>query len=135
MKIAVLYSGPFGEQIINTISLGGFASGITSVYELRPERIAEAHPESPDVLSRLWEDPDAYIPPDIGTGPADLLLVLGIHARLSDLVPPIARRFNVRAVLYAIDDRDTMPEARRTIREDLSASGITVEFVEPFCIL
>ena len=39
MRIFFLYSGPFGEQIINTISLGGLGDQVVGAYELRPEQI------------------------------------------------------------------------------------------------
>lgn len=135
MRIAVIYAGPFGEQIINTISTGGFGDDIAIAYELRPEQIQAANPGNPAVLQELWEDPDAYVPGDLVPGESDLLLVLGIHSRLSVLVPSMARRLSVRAVLYAVDDRDTMPDARKTIEDELRESGIAVEFSEPLCLL
>jgi hypothetical protein len=134
MRIFFLYSGPFGEQIINTISLGGLGDQVSGAYELRPEQILARDGEIQGPES-LFENPEAYIPTDFPGAGADLLIVLGVHGRLSDLIPCIARRLNVRSVLYPIDDRDTIPEARKTITNELTEMGVHVEFPEPFCSL
>jgi len=134
MKIFFLYSGPFGEQIINTVSLHGLGDQVTGAYELRPENILVEAGDTggPD---SIFENPELFIPADFPCIKADLLIVLGVHGRLSDLIPCIARRLGVRSVLYPIDDRDTIPEAKKTISDDLTEMGIHVEFPEPFCSL
>jgi hypothetical protein len=134
MRIFFLYSGPFGEQIINTISLGGLGDQVSGAYELRPEQVL-ARDSGMQGPESLFENPEAYIPADFPRAGADLLIVLGVHGRLSDLIPCIARRLNVRSVLYPIDDRDTIPEARKTITDELTEMGVHVEFPEPFCSL
>jgi len=134
MKIFFLYSGPFGEQIINTISLGGLGDQVSGVYELRPENIL-VQGEDPLGSDSLFENPERYIPNDFPETEADLLVVLGVHGILSDLIPSIARRLGVRSVLYPIDDRDTIPDARKTIIDELKDMGVHVEFPEPFCSL
>lgn len=134
MRIFFLYSGPFGEQIINTISLGGLGDLVRGAYELRPEKVLVPGEDTlgPD---SLFENPEQYIPADFPATEADLLIVLGVHGRLSDLIPSIARRLGVRSVLYPIDDRDTIPEAKKTISDELAEMGVHVEFPEPFCSL
>ncbi len=134
MKIFFLYSGPFGEQIINTISLGGLGDQVSGAYELRPEDILarDGGGQGPD---SFFENPGSFIPADFPCTTADLLIVLGVHGQLSDLVPCIAGRLGARSVLYPIDDRDTIPEARKTISDELAGMGVHVEFPEPFCSL
>jgi len=83
----------------------------------------------------IWEDPKKYIPQNFPVVECDLLLVLGIHSQLGDLLPPIAEILGVKAVLYPIDDRDMSPEAKKTIQDELNTKKIDVEFPEPFCIL
>jgi hypothetical protein len=135
MSIFVLYAGPFGEQIINAISTGGLAGEIVGVYELRPEQVIDAHGGNPSVLRELWENPDRFVPTDIPQVRAGMLLVVGIHGKLSDLVVPVARRLGAKLVIYGIDDRDSEPEARKSISDDLSAAGCRVLFPEPLCSL
>ncbi|MDD1664803.1 MAG: hypothetical protein LUQ32_05570 [Methanomicrobiales archaeon] len=130
MKIGILYAGPFGEQMINHISLSGFGDRIVAVYELTPEKIPGGG-QSGDI----WESPDEFLPADLPVARCDLLLVLGVQGSLGVLVPGIAKRWSARAVIFAIDDRGMAPDARRSIEKDLGEAGIHVEFPEPFCIL
>ena len=130
MKIGILWAGPFGEQMINHISLAGFGDRIVAVYELTPGKIpGGARPEE------IWEEPAEYLPRDLPKARCDLLLVLGVQGALGVLVPEIARSWGAQAVIFAIDDRGMAPDARRSIGEDLTQSGIHAEFPEPFCIL
>jgi hypothetical protein len=130
MRIGILYAGPFGEQMINHLSLSGLGDRIVGVYELTPDKLpGGARPEE------IWEDPERFLPPDLPGAAADLLLVLGVQGLLGVLVPAIAKRWGTRAVIFAIDDRGMAPDARRSIDEDLASAGIHVEFLSPFCIL
>lgn len=135
VKIYIIYRGPFGEQIINNLAKKGFADKIVNVYELKPEMIEEEHPSETNIWAKVWEDPGKYLPKSLPVAECDLLLVLGIHPKLGDLVPPIAEKLGAKAVLYPIDDRDMAPEAKKTVQDELEARGIHVEFPEPFCTL
>ncbi|WP_455281737.1 DUF166 family protein [[Eubacterium] cellulosolvens] len=135
LRIYIIYRGPFGEQIINNIALRGLADQIVNVYELTPEIIEKEHESETDIWSKIWEDPQKYIPQNLPIAECDLLLVLGIHSQLGDLIPPIAEMLGAKAVLYPIDDRDMAPEAKKTIQDELNTKKIDVEFPEPFCIL
>jgi len=130
MKIGILYAGPFGEQMINHISLSGFGDRIVAVCELTPEKIPGGG-RSGDI----WESPDDFLPLDLPEARCDLLLVLGVQGSLGVLVPGVAKRWSARAVIFAIDDRGMAPDARRSIEEELGDAGIHVEFPEPFCTL
>jgi hypothetical protein len=130
MKIGILYAGPFGEQMINHISLSGFGDRIVAVCELTPEKIPGGG-RSGDI----WESPDDFLPTDLPEALCDLLLVLGVQGSLGVLVPGVAKRWGARAVIFAIDDRGMAPDARRSIEEELGDAGIHVEFPEPFCTL
>jgi thymidylate synthase len=134
MNIFFLYSGPFGEQIINTISVSGLFT-VTGAYELRPETVFTDTPAGSCDDPDYFEDPKKFVPDDLPHDCADLLVVLGLHERLSELVPSIAKRLGVRSVLYPIDDRDMIPGARKTIQDELQMAGIAIEFPEPFCSL
>jgi hypothetical protein len=121
--------------MINNLAVKKFRDEIVNAYELKPEIIEEEHPAEKNIWSKIWENPEAYIPKNIPIRECDLLLVLGIHSKLGDLIPPIAKKLKAKAVLYPVDDRATAPEAKKTIEKDLEASGIYVEFPEPFCKL
>lgn len=130
LRIAAIYAGAFGEQILNTLGTGGFAKNIVTAYELKPDAIGD-----PATIARIWEDPEAFVPTDYPKDQADLLLVLGVHGALADLIPVLARRTGAQTVLYAIDDRDCAPAARRTIEQECASAGIHIEFAMPLCSL
>jgi len=134
VRIYIIYRGPFGEQITNNLALKGFAEMISGIYELKPETIEEEYQEE-DLWNKVWEEPAKYVPKSLPIKRCDLLLVLGIHSKLGDFIPPIAEKLGAKAVLYPIDDKQHAPEARKTVEEDLRAKGIHVEFPEPFCVL
>ncbi|MCW4033481.1 MAG: hypothetical protein NWF08_08860, partial [Candidatus Bathyarchaeota archaeon] len=77
MRIYVIYCGPFGEQMINNIASTGFADKIVNAYELKPETIKEEHASESNIWSKLWEEPEKYLPKDLPIIECDLLLVLG----------------------------------------------------------
>lgn len=135
MKIYIIYRGPFGEQIINNLALKGFSDKIDMMYELKPEMIESEHPSEIDIWTKIWQTPEEYIPNDLPIKKCDLLLVLGIHSKLGDLIPPIADKLGARAVLYPIGDQDMAPEAKKSIQNDLREKGVHIEFPEPFCAL
>ena len=135
MRIFILYRGPFGEQMVNNLVLGGLGSSTVGTFELTPELLEEEHPEEKDLWNRLWEEPHRYLPKSLPHVRCDLLLVLGIHSKLGDLVPPIAEKMGAKSILYPIDDRQHLPEGRKTMEEELERKGIHIEFPEPFCAL
>ena len=121
--------------MINNIAKKGFGDQIINIYELKPEIIINDHPLEKDIWSKIWENPGEYVPKNLPILECDLLLVLGIHPKLGDLIPYIAEKLKAKAVLYPIDDRKMAPEGKKTIEEELESRGIHVEFPEPFCIL
>ena len=119
MKIYIIYCGPFGEQMVNNLASKGFGDKIVNAYELRPETIEEEHPQEENIWSKLWEDPAAYLPKSLPVLKCDLLLVLGVHSKLGDLIPPLAEKLGAKAVLYPIDDRDMAPAAKKKCQEEV----------------
>ncbi|MEM4311536.1 MAG: DUF166 family protein [Nitrososphaerales archaeon] len=135
MRIYIIYSGPYGEQIINNIAMKGLGDSIVNVYELSPEKLEEEYREEDNLWNKIWENPREYLPKSMPIIECDLLIILGIHGKLGDLVPYIAEELKAKAVLYVISDRNMIPEARKTIQEELQSRDIYIEFLEPFCSL
>lgn len=135
LKLYIIYSGPFGEQIINNFAAHGLGDKIVCLYEFEPETIEDEHPSEPNVLTKIWDRPSNYIPQNLPLMDCDLLMVLGIHPLLGDIIPFIAQKLNAKAVLYPLDDRERIPEGLKTIKDDLDAAGIPHEFPRPFCVL
>jgi hypothetical protein len=135
LRLYIIYSGPFGEQIINNLASQGLGDKIICLYDFEPETIEREHPSEPDVLKKIWDSPSEYVPQDLPVMNCDLLLVLGIHPLLGDIIPSIAQKLNAKAVLYPLDDRERIPEGLKTIQDDLESAGIYREFPRPFCVM
>ena len=135
MRIYVIYSGPAGEQFIENLAHHGFGGDIVYIHNLQPEMIEEEHPDEPNILERLWEEPERYVPRSLPLIECDLLLVFDIHPLLGDLIPPIAERLKAKAVLYPLDDRERIPQGLKTIMDDLERLGIHCECPKPYCLL
>lgn len=135
LKLYIIYSGPFGEQIINNFAAHGLGDKIVCLYEFEPEIIEKEHPSEPNVLNKIWDRPGDYIPQNLPVMLCDLLIVLGIHPLLGDIIPFIAQKLKAKTVLYPLDDRERIPEGLKTIKDDLDAAGIPHEFPRPFCVL
>ncbi len=134
-RIYIIYSGPFGEQMINNFAKAGFGDRIVCLYEFEPETIEEEYPSDPEVLRKIWDEPDKYVPKNLPVVKCDLLIVLGIHPLLGDIIPSMAQILNAKAVLYPLDDRERIPEGLKTIQDDLDKGGIYNEFPRPFCVI
>jgi hypothetical protein len=135
IRLYIIYSGPFGEQMINNFASCGFGDKIVCLYEFEPETIEVEYPSDPNVLKKIWDEPDKYVPKNLPIVECDLLVVLGIHPLLGDIIPTIAQRLKAEAVLYPLDDRERVPEGLKTIQDDLDKAGIYNEFPRPFCVL
>lgn len=120
--------------MINNFAQAGLGDKIVSLYEFEPETIEEEHPSDPDVLQKIWDEPEKYVPRDLPVVECDLLIVLGIHPLLGDVIQQIAQRLKAKAVLYPLDDRERVPEGLKTIQDDLENAGIYHEFPRPFCV-
>ncbi|MGC9444137.1 MAG: DUF166 family protein [Candidatus Methanospirareceae archaeon] len=121
-QIYLLYHGSIGELIAEHLAASEFADRIVGIYDL-------------GVATVSLDDPERDLPADLPLCAADLLLVLGILPKAGDLVPIIAEKLGVKAVLWAIDDPNLIPEGKYSITDELKKKGIHLEFLEPFCTL
>jgi hypothetical protein len=121
-QIYILYHGSFGELIAEHLAASEFADRIVGIYDL-------------GVASVSLDDPEKDLPADLPLCTSDLLLVLGILPKAGDLVPIIAEKLGVKAVLWAIGDPNLIPEGKYSIAEELKKKGIHLEVLEPFCSL
>lgn len=135
LRLYIIYSGPFGEQLINNFAAHGLGDKIIGLYEFEPETVEMEHPSEPDVLKKIWDNPSEYVPKNLPVMDCDLLIVLGIHPLLGDIIPTIAQKLNTKAVIYPLDDSKQIPEGLKTIKDDLDAAGIPHEFPKPYCIM
>jgi len=121
-RIYILYHGSLGELVTEHLVSSGFADRIVCIYDLK-------------VAAVSLDDPARDLPPDLPLCPCDLILVLGILPKAGDLVPLIAEKTGARAVLWALEDPNLIPEGRYSIEQELEKRGIAIAFMEPLCTL
>lgn len=121
-RIYILYHGSLGELVTEHLVASGFADRMVCIYDLK-------------VAAVSLDDPARDLPPDLPLCACDLILVLGILPKAGDLVPLIAEKTGARAVLWALEDPNLIPEGRYTIAQELEKRGIALAFMEPLCTL
>ena len=121
-RIYILYHGSLGELVTEHLVSTGFADRIVRIYDLK-------------VAAVSLDDPARDLPQDLPICACDLILVLGILPKAGDLVPLVAEKTGARAVLWALEDPNLIPEGRYSIEQELEKRGIAIAFLEPLCTL
>ena len=121
-RIYIIYHGSFGELVIDHLTKVGCADRIVGIYDLK-------------VVSVSLDEPEQDLPKDLPLCECDLLLVLGILPKAGDLVPIIAEKLGVKAVLWPVEDPNLIPEGKYSIEAELAKREIPIEFPEPLCSL
>jgi len=90
--------------------------------------------ELPTVLPPVIDYPEDYLPADIPA--ADLLLALGEHPGVGELLPDIVRLSGARAVIVPVDNVAWLPPGlMRQLAGWLNELGVPAVFPKPFCTL
>jgi hypothetical protein len=85
-------------------------------------------------LPAVVDDPEAYLPLNVPA--ADLMLALVERPSSAQLIPDLARRADVQAVVAPVDHVAWLPEGLiQQIHERLKRMGIAAVFPRPFCSL
>ena len=122
MNILAITSGPWGDRIVK--NLRGHAPKDWQIAEWR----APAH--YPIVI----DDPKDFLPAQLA--PADLVLALGEHPGVAELIPDICLMSGARKVIAPIDRSEWLPKGlANQLRGWLKAINVTSVFPKPFCAL
>ncbi len=116
---------------------------VQGVYGRRIAAHLEQHPipgwsatsrAVPTVLPPVIDYPEDYLPADIP--PTDLLLALGEHPGVGELLPDIVRLCGARAVIAPVDNVAWLPPGlMRQLAGWLDELDVPVVFPKPFCSL
>ncbi|ABR54221.1 Protein of unknown function DUF166 [Methanococcus vannielii SB] len=119
MRIIVLYSGNYGERVLNNI-LTKFAPNIISVYEFEEN------------LPEYIEDIENYVPDNLPE--CDLLVVTGLHGDINLVTCKIANKTGAKSVIIESHSQKQLPFG---IRSEITESLLNVKcvFPKPFCSL
>ncbi len=120
---------------ILTITQGEYGNRITAnIDRHRPPGWTVQNWIAPRVLPQIIDYPEEYLPDSLPT--ADLILSLGEHPGIAELLPDIVRMSEAKAVLAPIDNVLWMPPGlKRQLAGWLAELSVPIVFPKPFCSL
>lgn len=122
MRILAVVQGEYGRRIANNIQ------------QHSPEHWAVSVWEAPQFLPPVIDYPEDFLPDEMP--PADLILSLGEHPGVAELLPDIVQLTGARAVIAPVDNVAWLPPGlMNQVARWLGDLGVTAVFPKPFCSL
>lgn len=122
MRILIAIQGYYGERMVENIRRHSPAS-----WEVN-------HITLPTGLPAIIDDADEFLPRQLP--PADLLISLGEHPGVAQMIPDMVKRSGARAVIAPADSRAWLPFGlARQIKQKLESMGVDMVYPVPFCTL
>ncbi len=122
MRILVITQGEYGQRMARNIR------------EHAPRDWVVEEWQAPANLPLVMDYPEDYLSGFLP--PADLILSLGENPGVAELIPEIAKRTAVRAVITPIDRPEWLPKGlARQLAKWLQDIGVYAVFPKPFCSL
>jgi len=88
----------------------------------------------PTGLPAIVDDADEFLPKELPA--ADLLISLGEHPGVGQMIPDMVKRSGARAVIAPADNRAWLPFGlARQIKQKLESMGVDMVYPVPFCTL
>ena len=122
MRILIAIQGSYGQRMVDAIK-----RYCPSDWEVNSFAITTN-------LPAIIDDPDDFLPQDLP--PADLLVSLGEHPGVAQMIPDIVKMIGARAVIAPADNRVWLPPGlAKQIQRKLESAGIDMVYPVPFCTL
>ncbi|TRO47418.1 hypothetical protein E2P65_04400 [Candidatus Bathyarchaeota archaeon] len=124
LRLLVYTDGDYGLRILENIRLRG------------PRGWEVAHVSIPEALPPVVEEPELLVDGLVPEGGWDLVLFMGESPSAFSLLPSIATRSHVGAVIAPVDDYSWLPLGlERQLRSELDELGVASVFPRTFCTL
>jgi len=122
MRILVAIQGNYGQRIADNIRKYGPADWKVHSYTF------------PQDLPAIIDDADAFLPKELPE--ADLLISLGEHPGVAQMIPDMVKKSGAKAVIAPADNRVWLPAGlARQIRRKLESMEVAMVYPVPFCTL
>lgn len=122
MKILAIVQGNYGKRMAETWQEHGPADWTIETLEITSS------------LPTMMEEPSEFLPQNIPQ--ADLVISLGEHPGVAELLPAIVKASKARAVIAPVDNRAWLPPGlAKQVERPLQKMGIPVIFPVTFCAL
>jgi hypothetical protein len=122
MKLLAIVQGNYGRRMVEAWQTHGPATWEIKTLEITPS------------LPTMMEDPAQFLPADIPQ--ADLVISLGEHPGVAELLPDIVKAAGARALIAPVDNRAWLPPGlAKQVERALQKMGVAVVFPVTFCTL
>jgi hypothetical protein len=122
MRILVAIQGHYGQRIADNIRQHCPAGWKVYTYSF------------PSDLPAIIDDADVFLPKELPA--ADLLISLGEHPGVAQMIPDMVKKSGAKAVVAPADNRVWLPPGlARQIKRKLESMGVEMVYPVPFCTL
>jgi len=122
MRILIAIQGYYGERTVENIRRHAPAKWEVNQVTL------------PAGLPAIIDEADEFLPRELPA--ADLLISLGEHPGVAQMIPDMVKRSGAKAVIAPADNRAWLPFGlARQIKQKLESMGVDMVYPVPFCTL
>jgi hypothetical protein len=122
MRILIAIQGYYGERMVENIRRHA------------PENWEVNHVTIPTGLPAIIDDAEEFLPKELP--PTDLLISLGEHPGVAQMIPDMVKRSGAKAVIAPADNRAWLPFGlARQVKLKLESMGVEMVYPVPFCTL
>jgi len=122
MRILIAIQGHYGQRIVDAVKKYGPSDWEVNSYTF------------PATLPAIIDDPEPFLPRELPQ--ADLLISLGEHQGVAQMIPDMVQRSGAKAVIAPADDRTWLPPGlAKQIKGKLERMGVDMVYPVPFCSL
>jgi hypothetical protein len=122
MRILVAVQGHYGQRIADNIRKYGPAGW--KIYSFT----------FPQDLPAIIDDAGEFLPKELPA--ADLLISLGEHPGVAQMIPDMVKKSGAKAVIAPADNRTWLPPGlAKQIKRKLESMGVDMVYPVPFCTL
>jgi len=122
MRVLIAIQGHYGQRMVDNIRQRCPADWEVNAHTLPPD------------LPAIVDDPDEFLPRELPA--ADLLVSLGEHPGVAQMIPDMVQRSGAKAVIAPADDRTWLPPGlAKQIQRKLESMGVDMVYPVPFCTL
>ena len=122
MRILIAIQGSYGQRMVDNIKQHCPADWEVQSFEFKPN------------LPAIIDEPDEFLSEELPA--ADLLISLGEHPGVAQMIPDMIQKSGAKAVIAPADNRIWLPPGlANQIKRKLESKGIDMVYPVPFCTL
>jgi len=122
MRILLAIQGHYGQRIADNVRKYGPAGWKVYTFSFAQD------------LPAITDDADEFLPKELPA--ADLLISLGEHPGVAQMIPDMVKKSGAKAVIAPADNRVWLPPGlAKQIKRKLESMGVDMVYPVPFCTL